>query len=73
MHPSQWKQAEEMTEKMISMPIGVVVRRTPGVTRWAKHAWRAALWTSTLSVGSAEATGLGPPSSVRFVPRIPEQ
>lgn len=30
-----------MTEKMISMPIGVVVRRTPGVTRWAKHAWRA--------------------------------
>jgi len=30
-----------MTEKMISMPIGVVVRRTPGVTRWVKHAWRA--------------------------------
>lgn len=30
-----------MTERMISMPIGVVVRRTPGVTRWAKWAWRA--------------------------------
>ena len=24
-----------------SMPIGVVLRRTPGVTRWAKWAWRA--------------------------------
>ena len=23
------------------MPIGVVMRRTPGVTRWVKHAWRA--------------------------------
>lgn len=23
-----------------SIPLGVVVRRTPGVTRWAKHAWR---------------------------------
>ncbi len=26
--------------KMISMPVGVVVRRSPGVTRWAKWAWR---------------------------------
>lgn len=24
-----------------SMPVGVVVRRTPGVTRWQKWAWRA--------------------------------
>lgn len=23
-----------------TIPVGVVVRRTPGVTRWAKHAWR---------------------------------
>ncbi|MCF6444233.1 DUF3305 domain-containing protein [Nereida sp. MMG025] len=23
------------------MPIGVVVRRLPGVTRWAKHSWKA--------------------------------
>ncbi|MEM9145834.1 MAG: DUF3305 domain-containing protein [Pseudomonadota bacterium] len=30
-----------MTQKMISMPVGVVVRRTPGATRWAKYAWRA--------------------------------
>ena len=30
-----------MSERMISMPVGVVVRRTPGVTRWAKWAWRA--------------------------------
>ena len=31
----------EATERMVSMPVGVVVRRTPGVTRWAKWAWRA--------------------------------
>lgn len=24
-----------------SMPLGVVVRRLPGVTRWAAHSWRA--------------------------------
>lgn len=30
-----------MTEKTISMPVGVVVRRSPGVTRWAKWSWRA--------------------------------
>lgn len=24
----------------ISMPLGVVLRRTPGVTRWVKHAWK---------------------------------
>jgi hypothetical protein len=23
------------------MPVGVVLRRSPGVTRWAKHVWRA--------------------------------
>ncbi len=28
-------------EKMISMPLGVVVRKTPGVTRWASWSWRA--------------------------------
>ncbi len=27
-------------EKSVSMPLGIVVRRTPGVTRWAAHAWR---------------------------------
>ncbi len=31
----------ERSERMISMPVGVVVRRTPGITRWAKWAWRA--------------------------------
>ena len=30
-----------MSEKSITMPVGVVVRRMPGVTRWAKWAWRA--------------------------------
>ncbi|MDJ1007066.1 MAG: DUF3305 domain-containing protein [Paracoccaceae bacterium] len=24
----------------ISMPLGIVLRRTPGVTRWARHAWK---------------------------------
>ena len=27
-------------EKSISMPVGVIVRKTPGITRWAKWAWR---------------------------------
>jgi hypothetical protein len=30
-----------MTERKITIPLGVVVRRTPGVTRWAKWSWRA--------------------------------
>lgn len=24
-----------------TLPLGIVIRRTPGVTRWAKHAWKA--------------------------------
>ena len=27
--------------KQIEMPVGVVVRKTPGVTRWARWNWRA--------------------------------
>lgn len=27
-------------DREIAMPLGVVIRRTPGVTRWAKHAWK---------------------------------
>src|SRR5690606_37107164 len=27
--------------RVASLPLGVVVRRQPGVTRWAKWAWRA--------------------------------
>lgn len=30
-----------MNAKTISMPVGVVVRKTPGVTRWAKWNWNA--------------------------------
>ncbi|MEO0912199.1 MAG: DUF3305 domain-containing protein [Pseudomonadota bacterium] len=29
------------SDKMISMPVGVVVRKTPGATRWAKWGWKA--------------------------------
>ena len=27
--------------KSISMPLGIVIRRVPGVTRWATHVWKA--------------------------------
>lgn len=30
-----------MERKSISMPVGIVVRKTPGVTRWAKWSWKA--------------------------------
>ncbi len=30
-----------MTEKTAELPIGVVLRKQPGVTRWQKWAWRA--------------------------------
>lgn len=29
------------TAKSISIPLGVVIRRVPGVTRWAQHVWKA--------------------------------
>jgi len=28
-------------DNVSTMPLGVVIRRTPGVTRWAKHVWKA--------------------------------
>lgn len=35
--------SEPRTEppREVSMPVGVVVRQSPGVTRWAPHAWKA--------------------------------
>lgn len=30
-----------MEQRSITMPVGVVVRKTPGVTKWAKWAWKA--------------------------------
>lgn len=27
--------------KSVSMPLGIVIRRVPGVTRWATHVWKA--------------------------------
>lgn len=27
-------------EREIAIPLGVVMRRSPGVTRWARHAWK---------------------------------
>ena len=29
------------SERMVSLPVGVVVRRAPGTTRWRKWAWQA--------------------------------
>ena len=31
----------DSTERQISMPVGVVLRESPGVTRWAARAWKA--------------------------------
>ncbi len=33
--------AQESAEKSITMPLGIVIRRVPGVTRWARHIWKA--------------------------------
>lgn len=33
--------AEHGDERMVSMPLGIVLRRSPGVTRWASWSWRA--------------------------------
>jgi hypothetical protein len=30
-----------LSQKSISMPLGIVIRRVPGVTRWVKHVWKA--------------------------------
>jgi len=30
-----------MDTSKITMPLGIVIRRQPGITRWAKHVWRA--------------------------------
>ena len=30
-----------MPEKCTSMPLGIVIRKSPGVTRWARWIWRA--------------------------------
>ncbi|SEA66815.1 DUF3305 domain-containing protein [Rubrimonas cliftonensis] len=32
---------EGFDERLVAIPVGVVVRRTPGVTRWARWSWRA--------------------------------
>lgn len=32
---------EAAAQKSITMPLGIVIRRVPGVTRWAKHVWKA--------------------------------
>ena len=31
----------ETVIKSISMPLGIVIRRVPGVTRWVSHVWKA--------------------------------
>ena len=33
-------EGKEKTVRSISMPVGVVIRRRPGVTRWAKWSWK---------------------------------
>lgn len=31
----------DISERFDMMPLGIVIRRTPGVTRWAKWSWKA--------------------------------
>lgn len=31
----------ETDPKSVSIPLGIVIRRTPGVTAWVKHVWKA--------------------------------
>ena len=31
----------DVDQKSISMPLGIVIRRVPGMTRWARHVWKA--------------------------------
>ena len=31
----------EKSQKSLSLPLGIVLRKTPGVTRWAQWAWKA--------------------------------
>ena len=38
-------------KRYVSMPLGVVIRRTPGATRWAKWSWRV----SGILIGAGEA------------------
>ena len=38
-------------KRYVSMPLGVVIRRTPGATRWAKWSWRV----SGILVAASEA------------------
>jgi len=37
----RWKGRNCMDDKLMKLPLGVVVRRAPGVTRWAAWSWRA--------------------------------
>ena len=45
-------QADLFRARSISMPVGVVVSRIPGVTRWAKEIWKP----TALMTGAPEAT-----------------
>ena len=33
--------ADDQVPKAMNIPLGVILRRKPGVTRWAKWAWEA--------------------------------
>lgn len=35
------KSVSAAEEKSVSLPLGIVIRRMPGVTRWARHVWKA--------------------------------
>jgi hypothetical protein len=39
--PTERTKTITMQQRCISMPLGIVIRKSPGVTRWAKWIWKA--------------------------------
>ena len=35
------KKLHAIVQKSVSMPLGIVIRKVPGVTRWVDHVWKA--------------------------------
>ena len=38
---ARFKQVGKLSHKLLSLPLGIVVRKSPGVTRWARWVWQA--------------------------------
>ena len=38
---TKWVKIEQAVEKSVSISLGIVIRKVPGVTRWVDHVWKA--------------------------------